>query len=329
VIAVVPVRAGEVARGGPEAVAQAGGRVILVGDDPGAAVDAMRDVATHVRVADEVGFAPDRWAAGLTPLVEHEDVVVLPASADGRDLAPRLAHRLGRPLLAGAVEVRAGGAVLARRGGLVMDEVTVDGPFVATLDPGGAGTGALSPPSAARAGPPVIEPISLAGDGADPVPLAVLAADPATVDLSEATRVVAAGAGLGSAAMVAALGTVATALGASLGATRVVTDLGWAPVERQIGTTGVTVDPDLYVAVGISGAVQHVSGIGQPAHVVAVNTDPSCPMMALADLAVVTDGPAFVEALAAILLRSGLSGSGGLVSSPDPVSSTGLVGSGG
>ena len=75
------------------------------------------------------------------------------------------------------------------------------------------------------------------------------------------------------------------------------TDAGWVDVERQIGTTGAVVDPDLYVAVGISGALQHVSGLGHPRDVVAVNLDPSCPMMALADLAIVTDAPAFVAAL--------------------------------
>jgi electron transfer flavoprotein alpha subunit len=87
-------------------------------------------------------------------------------------------------------------------------------------------------------------------------------------------------------------------LGASTGGTRVVTDWGWLPPSAQIGTTGVSVQPRLYVALGISGAVQHVAGLGQPDHVVAVNTDPSCPMMAMADLAVVADAPRVLDALA-------------------------------
>ena len=91
---------------------------------------------------------------------------------------------------------------------------------------------------------------------------------------------------------------VATALGCSIGGTRVVTDWGWLPYERQIGTTGVAVHPDVYLAFGISGAVQHTAGLGSPHHVIAVNTDASCPMMALADLALVTDAPALVDALA-------------------------------
>ena len=67
------------------------------------------------------------------------------------------------------------------------------------------------------------------------------------------------------------------------------TDAGWIGYERQIGTTGVTVDPELYIALGVSGAAQHIGGLGAPAHVVSVNTDPSCPMTAMADLGLVTD----------------------------------------
>ncbi|MGZ4709964.1 MAG: FAD-binding protein [Acidimicrobiales bacterium] len=106
------------------------------------------------------------------------------------------------------------------------------------------------------------------------------------------------GAGLGSEEVMDLLGDVADRLGCSIGGTRVVTDWGWLPFERQIGTTGVIVHPELYLAFGISGAVQHVSGLGDPAHVIAVNTDASCPMMSIADLAIVTDAPALVAELA-------------------------------
>jgi electron transfer flavoprotein alpha subunit len=68
--------------------------------------------------------------------------------------------------------------------------------------------------------------------------------------------------------------------------------------DRQIGTTGVTVSPELYIAFGISGAAQHVGGLGAPEHVVSVNTDPSCPMTAMADLGIVADAPAVLAALA-------------------------------
>ncbi|MGZ4703159.1 MAG: FAD-binding protein, partial [Ilumatobacteraceae bacterium] len=82
-----------------------------------------------------------------------------------------------------------------------------------------------------------------------------------------------------------------------VGATRVITDRGWVGHDRQIGTTGVIVDPHLYIAFGISGAVQHTSGLGHPEHIISVNTDPYCPMMQLADLAVIGDANAVLDAL--------------------------------
>ena len=292
-LAVVPVRFGELAVGGEEAVAEAGGRALLIGAGARAAAGALGGLANEVRVVEQAQFRPDAWSRGLAAAVADEHVVVLPASPDGRDLAPRLAHHLGRPLLAGAIEVRTDGAVVASWGGLAMEDVAVEGPFVATLQPGVRGVVA----TADHAGS--IEELNLAGtdDGVDAEVVGIIPADPTTIDLGEARRVVTGGAGLGSREAMDRLAVVATALGASLGATRVVTDLGWAPADRQIGTTGVTVDPDLYVAIGVSGAVQHVHGIGEPTHVVAVNIDPSCPMMAMADLALVTDGVAMVEAL--------------------------------
>ena len=86
-----------------------------------------------------------------------------------------------------------------------------------------------------------------------------------------------------------------------MGATRVVTDAGWVSHDRQIGTTGVVVDPDLYLSFGISGAVQHTAGLGHPEHIISVNTDPHCPMMAMADLAIVADANATLDELATLL----------------------------
>jgi electron transfer flavoprotein alpha subunit len=81
----------------------------------------------------------------------------------------------------------------------------------------------------------------------------------------------------------------------------VITDRGWVAHQRQIGTTGVVVDPDLYLAFGISGAVQHTAGLGTPAHIISINTDPHCPMMQMADVAIVADANAVLDALEARL----------------------------
>ena len=141
----------------------------------------------------------------------------------------------------------------------------------------------------------------------------MLQPEPSTVDLAEARRIVGGGAGLVPAgtdgeAVMRLLADVAGALGASAGATRVVTDAGWMGYDRQIGTTGVAVSPELYVAFGISGAAQHVGGLGEPAHVVSVNTDPSCPMTLMADLGIVADAPVVLAVLAD---RLGVTGSSG------------------
>jgi electron transfer flavoprotein alpha subunit len=219
--------------------------------------------------------------------------VILPASPDGRDLAPRIAHVLGRSLLAGAISVDADHAVVVRRGGLVAEEHRIDRPVVATLEPGVRGFESAAGAAEVRR----VELASGAGT-ADAQVLEVLPPDPATMDLAEAGRIVAGGAGLGGPAPFALLQEVAHALGAVWGASRVAADAGWVAPDRFIGTTGVAVDPRLYIALAISGAVQHVSGLGHPDHIVAVNTDASAPMMAMADLAVVTDARALLDELA-------------------------------
>jgi electron transfer flavoprotein alpha subunit len=121
------------------------------------------------------------------------------------------------------------------------------------------------------------------------------------MDLSEATRIVGGGAGLDRADRFDQLSLVAAGLGAAMGATRVVTDRGWVGHERQIGTTGAVVDPSLYLAFGVSGAVQHTAGLGDPDHIISVNTDPHCPMMQMSDLAVVSDANAVLDELQQLL----------------------------
>ena len=292
-IALVVVRDGALPLGAQETIDEAGGRAVLAGTGVAEAAEALAHSATELVCWESGAFAPGSWSVALAPLLGAEDAVVLPASADGRDLAPRLAQALGWPLFAPVIALAPGLVTVIRGDGLVLEDVAVAGPFVATLAPGSRGTDAVRPGRAAVRSHAAAVPDA----PSDPEWLALRQPDPATVELAEAKRIVAGGAGLRSPGAMEALGRVALQLGCALGATRVVTDAGWVDVERQIGTTGAVVDPDLYVAVGISGALQHVSGLGHPRDVVAVNLDPSCPMMALADLAIVTDAPAFVAAL--------------------------------
>jgi len=300
-IAIVPVRDGELPLGADEAVAEVGGVALLIGSGTTRAAQVLGGRAGRIELWEAGSYRPGAWAVPLAAHVMRHDVVLLPASPDGRDLAPRLALLLDRPLYAPAMTVRPGHVSVVGGGGLRLVEHTPPGAYVATLQPGLRG----APPASAPAPTPSVLTHLLPADVPDAELCELLEADPATVDLAEARVILSAGAGLGSAEMVALATRVATALGASFGATRMVTDAGWAPVSRQIGTTGVVVHPALYLAFGVSGAAQHVSGLGQPDTVIAVNTDESCPMMAMANLALVTDARALLETLATRLGASG------------------------
>jgi electron transfer flavoprotein alpha subunit len=300
-LAVVVVRDGELPAGADETAAEAAGAALLAGSGTREAAGRL-DSASRVWLLERSSVAPAALAAGLAQVVAGVDMVLLPASPDGRDLAPRLASVLGRPLLAGAVRCTPEEVELTRLDDRLSLRVAVDMPVVVTLRPGSRGQPRPVAPAQVSVLPQdVPEDVPEASHDADSVE--VLQPEPSTADLAEARRIVGGGAGLvpagadGAAAM-RLLADVGVALEASAGATRVVTDAGWMTYDRQIGTTGVAVSPELYIAFGISGAAQHVGGLGAPEHVVSVNTDPSCPMTAMADLGIVADAPATLAALA-------------------------------
>jgi electron transfer flavoprotein alpha subunit len=291
-LAVIPVRDGDLPAGALETVAECGGRVVVVGDRVGA-IEVIG--ASDVRTVELGSYAPGSWAASLGGFLDDEPIVVLPASPDGRDLAPRIAHVLGRPLVAGAVSITPDRITVPRRGGLELHVLAVAPPIVATLQPGVRGV----EPATATATP---RAVALERRHApDPTVVAVHPPDVTTIDLTEAERIAAGGAGLDAAERFEQLARIAASLGGAMGATRVITDRAWVGHERQIGTTGVVVAPELYLAFGISGAVQHTSGLGDPRHVISVNVDPHCPMMQMSDLAVVSDANAVLDELELLL----------------------------
>lgn len=308
-IALVPVRDGVLPAGAPDAIAEAGGRVVIAGS--GTADAAIDGLASQVYLAELGPVEIARWTNALASAVAalaDSDIVVLPHSPDGRDLAPRLAAALERPLLAGATEVGAHRVRVARRGGLELHELRPTGPFVATLQPGTRGGLTLDTP-------PEVHQLDLdaatlsfrvgseekgsekTGETHDAQVVEVLPPDVMTMDLTEASRIVGGGAGLDSNDRFVQLDRFAVAIGGVMGATRVITDRSWVHHDRQIGTTGVVVDPELYLSFGVSGAVQHTSGLGQPDHIISVNTDPHCPMMSMSDLAIVADANETLEEL--------------------------------
>ena len=301
-IAVVVVRDGQLPAGGDETVAECAGRAVLVGTGTDRAAAELRGIAAELTLVETGAFGPGAYSAALEPVLVGEPAIVCPASPDGRDLAPRIAAALQRPLYAAAISVSPGRVELARRGGSQIHQTTPAPEFVATLVPGVRGV-APDPDAVA----PVVRTVDVgaprigATTSNDPEVLAVLPPDPTTMDLVEAPRILGAGAGLDDPSRIGQLVRIGGRLGASMGATRVVTDRGWVPHERQIGTTGVVVSPDLYLAFGVSGAVQHVTGLGDPTHIISVNTDGHCPMMQLADIAIVSDANATLDHLEELL----------------------------
>lgn len=292
-LAVVPVRDGVLPAGASEAAAECGHRSVVIGSGTAEAAAAL---GGSIRRCEVGPYRPAAWAAALAPMIDGDDLLVLPASPDGRDLAPRLAVLLDRPMFAGAIQVNGATITVPRGGGVSMRTFITPPSCVATLQVGARGVDH-------RVVAPEIEvlELSLPDDLPDPVVESVAPPDPATIDLAEASRIVGGGAGLHGPEQFDQLHELGARLGASVGATRVITDRGWVGHERQIGTTGVVVDPRLYLAFGISGAVQHTSGLGAPDHIISVNTDAHCPMMQLADLAVVADANAVLAELLEIV----------------------------
>ncbi len=323
-VAVVVARQGRLPTGAEDAADEAGGTAVLIGSGTEEGAPALSAASRVLRCETGDAFRPADLAALLGPLLSPVPLVILPASADGRDLAPRLAAQLGRPLLAGAERVGladAGSpdglrivAALSRLDDRVLVDVVANGPAVATILPRRRDLAVAAADRPASVEVVELEAARHTGGGPavgpppDPELVALLAPDLATLDLADARTVVAGGAGLAvglddaeARSTFALLGRVANALGGAAGATRVATDAGWTPYERQIGTTGVAIDPDLYVALGISGAAQHVGGLGSPRHVVSVNVDGASPMTAMADLGLVTDARGLLAELAARL----------------------------
>ena len=319
-LAVVMVREGVLPAGSDECCAEAGGSILLTGTGADETVAAQISSAHMVWILPAVRGVAGRLAAAIvagireighaspdaTRGIDDGWQLILPASPDGRDIAPRLAHTLGVPLIAGAVRIRGEVATVVRTAGRTGDDIATGPSFVATFVPGVRGIGSadtagIVKPRIVHLRPPSLPPVVPLPNGDAPRPpvrtLRILPPDPATADLTEADRIVSGGQGLGSTEAFERLGRVGAALGASLGGTRVASDAGWIPFERQIGTTGAIVHPSLYLAFGISGATQHTTGLGDPDHIISVNIDASCPMMTMADLAIVGDAKSVLAAL--------------------------------
>lgn len=293
----------------------AGGAVtaVLVGTGT---TDLAPDLAAHgadrVLVVDDprtARFSPDGWGNLLARLARDDrpDVILGGATARGRDLTPRIAAGLGAGVASDAVEVSlVDGRLTAVRpifAGKALARVRVNSdPQIATIRPN-----SYPPCEQAAAGTVV------AMDAGDYAAAAVVTGLEATAstrpDVAEADIIVSGGRGLGGPEHFTLVEGLADALGAAVGASRAVVDAGWRPHGDQVGQTGKTVSPSLYIACGISGAVQHLAGMKTSKYIVAINKDPEAPIFSVADYGIVGDVfevvPAVTEAIRALRAANG------------------------
>jgi electron transfer flavoprotein alpha subunit len=252
----------------------------------------FRHGADTVRIADDARFetyVTTPYKNVMKSIAGDFDAILFPASTVGDDLAPVLAAELNAACVIGGtlLDVTDGALVVKRPEydrKVMAAYGAAGGLLIATLKDGVA-----VPPAAddSRSGETTAIDASAAGEGGATVIRRDVTAK--SVNLKDARIVVGAGAGVGSQENFAVIRELADALGAELGATRAVVDAGWLPADHQIGQTGATVRPDLYIGCGISGAVQHWVGMEDSKTIVAINIDKNAPLMKRAHYRVAGD----------------------------------------
>jgi len=238
-------------------------------------------------------YTPDAYTKALLQLIERvkPEYVLLPHTYQVRDFLPKLATALGTVAVSDAVahRVEAGGVVLVRQlfQGRVNSDVRFTGaaPHFASLQAGAyRADGAVEGSAAVERFTPAI-----AAGEVRTRPLERYREAARALDLSAAELIVAVGRGIKDAEHIALVRELAEAMGAELAASRPICDAGWLPMERQVGSSGQTVGPRLYVAIGISGAIQHLLGMKGSRTIVAINKDPNAPIFEVADYGIVGD----------------------------------------
>jgi electron transfer flavoprotein alpha subunit len=293
--------------------AQLGGKAeaVLLGAGVGlAATEVAKFDLAAVHVADDPAlrvYTPGAYIGALAPAIQAASpaFVVFPHTYQTVDYMARLAQGIGAGLLPEVTgfEAADGGLVWARpvMGGKLQSKVRVKGEGTVLVS---VQSGAFPSDGAAR-GEAEVKPLAvdLSGVAPDREVLGYEEVVGDTVDLTKAEVIVAVGRGVGGADKMASVEALAKALGAEIGASRPVIDNGWLPRDRQIGSSGQTVAPKLYVAAGISGAIQHLVGMKGSAVIVAINKDPGAPIFTVADYGIVGDLhevlPALTEAVRA------------------------------
>jgi electron transfer flavoprotein alpha subunit len=269
---------------------------------------AVAHVVEDDRLSD---FAPVAWAAAVSQLIASlGPSIVLAAGSDrGNEVMAHVGARTDLPLAANCTEVVPGEPFRLTRqrwAGSLLEDSTLDAPTkLLTIAPHAFAADGAADGAVEGATKPAVEPFSpiLTDEDLRVAVVRRLAPDKSGISLTDARVVVGGGRGVGSAEAFSELEELAAVLGAAVGVSRVVTSAGWRPHSQQIGQTGLRIAPDLYIACGISGAIQHIVGAKAAKRILAINTDRDAPIMSVADYAVIGDLHQVVPAITAEIRR--------------------------
>jgi electron transfer flavoprotein alpha subunit len=305
ILVIAEQRGGKLNRASWETVAAAqalaGGdeiRVVVLGASAaGVAQELAGGGVAEVLVAEHAALAaytPDAYTIALRAIIERAApaFVLLPHTYQTRDFAPMLAARFRKPLITDVTGITGTGASASFTRPMFQGKLAADvrpqgeGPFFVTFQ-----IGAFRADAVQKSGTAPVTPVQVQIEqGAiRQTPDAPFQEAKQAVDLSQADRIVAVGRGIKAQEHIALAEKLARAMGAEVAASRPICDNGWLPMERQIGSSGQTVAPKLYVALGISGAIQHLVGMKGARTIVAINKDADAPIFEVADYGIVGD----------------------------------------
>jgi electron transfer flavoprotein alpha subunit len=269
-----------------------------------------KNVAEVLRVEHDLleAYTPDGFCIALKQVIESAkpELVLFPHTYQVRDFAPKLAAMLGKGMIGDCIGYRSesGRLVFVRQmfQGKTAADVTFSGaaPWFASFQSGAFRADLLAAHPSGKA-PVNAVTVTLRAEQIRTRPLELFKEAKSAVDLTQAPLIVSIGRGIKAPENIPQAQALAKALGAEIAASRPICDEGWLPMERQIGSSGQTVAPKLYLALGISGAIQHVVGMKGARTIVAINKDSNAPIFEIADYGVVGDifeiMPALTEAL--------------------------------